>query len=156
MEREPGLTGHDVAAGLPLALRRRWRSDGSTHRETWTMMNGDAELTAEQVEELRRELHRMRARLHRSMGISEQRSKPVTLDQTSVGRLSRMDALQNQGITQGLQAREAATLARVEEALARLERGEYGRCPSCERRIPYDRLLVFPEAATCAACASGE
>jgi DnaK suppressor protein len=110
-------------------------------------------LTPEQVDELRSELLRTRTRLQRSMGISEQRSRPVTLDQTSVGRLSRIDAIQNQGITQGLQVREAARLASVDEALARMERGEYGRCPSCGRDIPYERLLVFPETPTCAACA---
>jgi DnaK suppressor protein len=110
-------------------------------------------LTAEQIDELRNELLRTRGRLQRSMGISERRSRPVTLDQTAVGRLSRIDAIQNQGITQGLQVREAARLANVDEALARLERGEYGRCPSCGRGIPFERLLVFPETPTCAACA---
>jgi DnaK suppressor protein len=113
-------------------------------------------LTPEQREELRTELLRIRAQLHRSMGISEQAARRVTLDQTSVGRLSRIDALQNQGITQGLQVREAARLAGVEEALARLDRGEYGRCPACGGAIPYERLLIFPETATCAACAAGD
>jgi DnaK suppressor protein len=119
-------------------------------------MSDDPTLTPEQTEELRAELLRIRARLRRSMGISEEAARTVTLDQTSVGRLSRIDALQNQGITQGLQLREAARLAGVEEALARLDRGEYGRCPACGRAIPYERLLIFPEAAACAACAAGE
>jgi DnaK suppressor protein len=109
-------------------------------------------LTTEQVEQIRAELLHALQRLERSLSISEQAARPVQLDQTSVGRLSRIDALQNQQMTQGLQAREHARYAQVVEALKRLERGDYGRCAGCEQPIPFERLLVFPEAMRCAAC----
>jgi DnaK suppressor protein len=112
------------------------------------------ELTPLQLEQLRDELLRARVKLERSMKISDRAARPVKLDQTSVGRLSRIDALQNQGITQGLQAREAARYAQVVEALQRIDQGIYGACTGCEQPIPFERLLIFPEVLTCAACGS--
>jgi DnaK suppressor protein len=77
--------------------------------------------------------------------------KPVQLDQSSVGRLSRIDNLQTQGLTAGLQAREQAKLGQISEALTRMEAGTYGRCLVCGEDITFERLLVFPEAPNCAA-----
>jgi DnaK suppressor protein len=44
-------------------------------------------------------------------------------------------------------------LADLDEALAKLETGTYGRCERCGRPIPADRLAVRPAARTCVACA---
>jgi DnaK suppressor protein len=76
------------------------------------------------------------------------------LDQTAVGRLSRMDALMNQGLAQGSDARTVKELALVEEALARIEAGTYGFCQTCTHPIPYDRLAVLPETRNCTRCGS--
>lgn len=77
---------------------------------------------------------------------------PVRLDQTAVGRLSRMDALMNQGLAQGSELRAAQDLGLVEAALERLERGTYGFCHSCRKPIAVGRLVVLPEARDCAGC----
>jgi DnaK suppressor protein len=81
--------------------------------------------------------------------------EPVQLDQTAVGRLSRIDNLQTQGLTAGLQAREQAKLGQIAGAFTRLENGTYGLCVDCQAPIPFERLLVFPEAPNCVACAGG-
>jgi DnaK suppressor protein len=112
-------------------------------------------LTSEQREQIRAELLHALQRLERSLKISGRAARPVKLDQTSVGRLSRIDALQNQQMTQGLQARENARYAQVVEALQRLERGGFGVCGGCGQPIPFERLLVFPETLRCAACGGG-
>jgi len=78
-------------------------------------------LMAEQEEQIRDELLRLGRRLERSRRTTRKAARPVKLDQTSVGRLSRIDALQNQHLTKGLQAREEARYAQVEEGLRRLE-----------------------------------
>ena len=109
-------------------------------------------LSSEQTAELRRVLERELASLQRSMAISSEALKPVELDQTAVGRLSRMDSLQNQGMTRNLHEREQAKLAKVQAALARIEGGTFGTCIVCESPLPYGRLLVFPEAESCARC----
>lgn len=112
----------------------------------------DTQLTAEQLAELRTELERELARLERSMQGTREASRPAVLDQSAIGRLSRIDAIQNQQLTAGLHERELARHAQLLDALARFADGTYGRCLTCGRGIPYGRLLVFPEARTCAGC----
>ena len=77
----------------------------------------------------------------------------MELDQTKVGRLSRMDAMQSQAMAQAAQRQRLETLRRVELALARLERGEYGLCVDCDEPINPKRLEVDPAAERCIGCA---
>lgn len=109
-------------------------------------------LLPDQLAELRTLLEKELGALEKSMRISEEALKPVELDQTAVGRLSRMDSLQNQGMTRNLHEREQSKLAKLQAALKRVEAGQYGLCTVCHRALPYGRLLVFPEAESCARC----
>lgn len=77
----------------------------------------------------------------------------VELDQTSVGRLSRMDALQGQAMAQAARRRAEADLKRIETALARLDAGEWGRCTDCGDEIAPRRLDIDPAIALCRECA---
>jgi DnaK suppressor protein len=110
-------------------------------------------LSEEQRSVLREELERALSRLARSMRTTRRAARPVKLDQTSVGRLSRIDALQNQSLTQGLQEREQIRVAQLSEALRRLDAGTYGTCTGCGEPIRFERLMLFPEALTCSGCA---
>jgi len=109
-------------------------------------------LTPAQVEELRTALERQLTRLQRSMRVTEQAVEPVQLDQSAVGRLSRIDSLQSQSLAQNLQQRERVQLAQIEGALRRIEDGTYGRCMECGGEQPFGRLYVVPESPSCAAC----
>lgn len=109
-------------------------------------------LTSAQIAELRSEIEKQLERLERSMRVTDEAMEPVELDQTAVGRLSRIDSLQNQGLTQNLQERERAKLAHIQGALHRLEEGTYGLCVECGSALPFGRLQVVPEAPACAAC----
>ena len=77
---------------------------------------------------------------------------PVELDQQSVGRLSRMDALQVQAMAQAVGLRREGRLKQIEAALKRIEDGEYGVCLECDVDIPVKRLEIDPAAATCVDC----
>ena len=79
----------------------------------------------------------------------------VQLDQTSVGRLSRMDALQRQAMAQATQRRREAQRLRLAAALQRLEDEEYGYCVECGEEIAPARLAHDPTAPTCISCARG-
>lgn len=94
-----------------------------------------------------------RTSLHEvSAGAAEER-KPVRLDQQSVGRLSRMDAMQVQAMAQAVEARRRGRLQRIEAALRRLETGDYGYCISCDEEIPVERLEIDPATERCVDCA---
>ncbi len=78
----------------------------------------------------------------------------VELDQTSVGRLSRMDALQAQAMALETGRRRETELKKIELALGRIEAGEYGFCASCDEEIPLKRLEMDPATPICVNCAS--
>ena len=77
----------------------------------------------------------------------------VELDQTRVGRLSRMDALQQQAMAQATDKRARLTLKRIASALQRCEDGSYGECLRCGEFINPQRLEVDPAATLCIRCA---
>ena len=77
----------------------------------------------------------------------------VELDQTRVGRLSRMDALQGQAMAQEQQRRRQTQLARIAAALGRVEAGEYGWCLKCGDAVAKPRLESDPAAPLCVDCA---
>lgn len=85
-----------------------------------------------------------------ALGADDQ--KTVILDQTSVGRLSRMDALQRQAMAKATQARRAISLIKLKAALDRIEAGEYGFCTECGEDIDAKRLDLDPAAPRCLSC----
>lgn len=105
------------------------------------------------LEELRAELESQLARLERSMSMTDEAVRPVELDQQAVGRLSRMDSLQSQSMSRNLQEREQVRYGAIRAALARMDAGTYGVCTECGAEIEAGRLVVFPEAEHCPACA---
>lgn len=83
---------------------------------------------------------------------SAESQKPVQLDQQSVGRLSRMDAMQGQQMAQATERRRAQHQLQVEEALRRIEEDDYGYCVDCGEAINTKRLAVDPTALRCIEC----
>lgn len=79
----------------------------------------------------------------------------VELDQQAIGRLSRMDALQNQAMARASQVRRQVLRQRLMAALARMEEGEYGYCEDCGEAIVEGRLVLDPAATRCMSCATG-
>lgn len=79
--------------------------------------------------------------------------KPVELDQSSVGRLSRMDAMQNQAMAQATERRRMVELQRIDLAFEAMKLGEYGFCIECGEEIALKRLEIDPAAPTCVKCA---
>ncbi len=78
---------------------------------------------------------------------------PVALDQQSVGRLSRMDAMQQQAMAEAEARRRSHDLARIDAAFRRIEEGEYGWCSACGEAIARKRLEIDPMATQCVGCA---
>ncbi|WP_305985611.1 TraR/DksA C4-type zinc finger protein [Roseibium sp. MMSF_3544] len=85
--------------------------------------------------------------------LSEDARATVTLDQQSVGRLSRMDALQGQAMAQASERQRRADIQKISAALKRLDDGDYGYCVGCDEEIAEKRLEVDPAAAFCIKCA---
>jgi DnaK suppressor protein len=99
---------------------------------------------------------RLRARreeLLRLTAAHQEESQPVEVDQSSAGRLTRMDALQSQAMAAEVERRREIEVARIQDALARIEQGEYGYCASCGEPIAPRRLELDPATPLCVNCA---
>jgi DnaK suppressor protein len=84
----------------------------------------------------------------------EEAASIVMLDQSSVGRLSRMDALQGQAMAQERCRRRELELKKIAAALQRIEKDDYGLCQECNEPIAQRRLEFNPAVAYCIACAN--
>ena len=94
-----------------------------------------------------------RAALQQVVQIGDEAASTVELDQTRVGRLSRMDALQGQAMSQEAQRRRVQELQSIGQALKRLEGDEYGECLLCGEMIAEGRLNIDPSVSLCIHCA---
>lgn len=101
----------------------------------------------------RRQLLELKAALEEIEEISREAGRTVELDQQSVGRLSRMDALQAQQMAHASEERRRETLTRIQGALRRLDAGEFGDCFVCGEEIDDRRLGVDPTLTRCLVCA---
>ncbi|SDU18151.1 TraR/DksA family transcriptional regulator [Halopseudomonas salegens] len=110
----------------------------------------DAALKAE----LRQLLHsRLQAAMQQAEGQST-RSEAVELDQAKVGRLSRMDALQQQAMQDATQARVNVQVQRLQRALQQLDSDDFGDCVECGEAITPGRLRIDPAITLCVDCAA--
>ncbi len=103
--------------------------------------------------DIRERLLKLRSDLEAVAATNDESSRIVELDQTRVGRLSRMDALQAQAMAKESGRRSEILLQRIAGALRRVESGDYGRCRSCDDPIPRKRLEFDPTALFCIECA---
>jgi DnaK suppressor protein len=118
------------------------------------MREAHEELTSAQVETLREQLEKLKLDLDAQLLSSADAAKPVKLDQSAVGRLSRMDAMQGQAMAQATRRGMELRLAQCNSALQAALHGEYGFCRRCEEPIGFKRLSARPEAPFCLECQS--
>jgi DnaK suppressor protein len=105
-------------------------------------------------EEWRDRLLALRVQLQSTAEIGDESAAVVELDQSKVGRLSRMDALQAQAMAKASSNRRQIMLTKITAALKRIDDGDYGHCRGCDEPINPKRLEFDPTAIYCIECAS--
>ncbi|MDO8422040.1 MAG: TraR/DksA C4-type zinc finger protein [Parvibaculum sp.] len=105
-------------------------------------------------QELRVQLEHELVEINGLRDASEAARAPVSLDQQSVGRLSRMDAMQGQAMAQAAERRRQQRAGMISAALERLDEGEFGFCLGCGEPTPEGRLKADPTVTRCVGCAS--
>jgi len=79
-------------------------------------------------------------------------SKPVAPD-NAIGRLSRMEALNDRAVSEASLNAARHKLSRLETALGKVDQPDFGICTGCDTPIPPGRIVLMPEATLCVPCA---
>jgi DnaK suppressor protein len=77
---------------------------------------------------------------------------PEALD-SAVGRVSRMDAINNRSINEAALRKKSIQLDSIQNALSKIDKPEFGICVRCGKTIPKERILFMPESKVCVDCA---
>ena len=112
-------------------------------------------MTPAKTAEYRAKLQQILDDLSGQDDLGQEGQKTVMLDQQSVGRLSRMDALQQQAMARATQQRRDQQRLRVRAALTRIDEDEFGYCLDCGEEISDARLELDPAVPKCLSCARG-
>jgi DnaK suppressor protein len=108
-------------------------------------------LTPDQIETLKTKLQTLRAELDVALAETLAGTRPVDLEEP-IGRLSRMDAMQQQSMAAANRRNLDIRQQQVKAALNAITNDEYGWCRRCDEVIDFSRLAVRPESPLCIAC----
>ena len=78
-------------------------------------------------------------------------TKPIE-PENAIGRISRMDAIQNRSVTEAALRKNKEKLEKLEYALSKVDEEDFGICSNCKKPIPVGRLRIMPQSRTCVAC----
>ena len=109
-------------------------------------------MEAERISYFRKRLESLSKEVAEALNASKDSANVVELD-TAIGRLSRMDAMQNQQMALELRRRQENQLLRIKNALQRMDQGRYGLCGKCKQPIAEERLEISPDTVVCVRCA---
>ena len=112
-------------------------------------------LSKQDLERTEQQLVALRSDLQAQEKFAKENPESIELDQTKVGRLSRMDAMQSQQMALAASRRRQEQLSRIAGSLRRLESEDYGYCFVCDELIDPRRLAIDPCSTRCLKCAQG-
>ncbi len=88
----------------------------------------------------------------RKIVLLEEASKPIS-PENSIGRVSRMDAINNKGVSDAALRNAKRQLNSLELAATKVDAADFGNCTNCKRTIQAARLMFMPQSALCVRCA---
>ena len=101
----------------------------------------------------RKQLEELLVEIEQYLEKTEESAEAVSPDK-SLGRLSRMEAMQDQQLMLEARRRKKMQKVAVQSALKRIDHGQFGTCIFCGNLIPEDRLEVAPESSSCVNCSA--
>ena len=109
-------------------------------------------LSPSQKQQIKDLLQTTLVELKTQIALGGESSKTVELDQTMMGRVSRIDAIQQQKIAQAGFERDKLHFLQINRALQNIDSEEFGYCMECDEDICFSRLMVKPESTFCVSC----
>ncbi|SNS83045.1 transcriptional regulator, TraR/DksA family [Ekhidna lutea] len=105
-----------------------------------------------EVDEIRKKIEEEISKTTQLITDYKDQSKPITLD-NSIGRISRMDAINNKSITESALRQAESKLSKLHQAMDNIGKPDFGLCIKCKQQIPIGRILLMPESNKCVNCA---
>lgn len=87
-----------------------------------------------------------------TISLYEEMTKPVAPD-VAIGRVSRMDAINNNAVTESALRQSKLKLSQLEYVLQNIDNKDFGICRNCKAPIPIERIIIKPESSFCVRCA---
>ncbi len=103
-------------------------------------------------EEIRKKINEEILKTESSIIEYKEMTKPVAPD-VAIGRISRMDAINNNSVTAAALRQAEEKLEKLNFVLSKLDTNDFGICLKCKQAIPLGRILIRPESVYCIKCA---
>lgn len=110
-------------------------------------------MTTAEAKAFHEKLLEERAKISDEIKTLEDKTKPIS-PENSIGRISRMDAINNKGVAEFALRQAKRRLNAVHVWLSKYETEGFGKCARCKNEIPYKRLLFMPHSLKCMHCAN--
>ena len=110
------------------------------------------DLNSHQLQQLQQQLLRIKAELEEQLNSNQDATNIVELDQSTTGRVTRIDAIQQQSMAVSTRNKVRQRLQSVNLALSKHTKEDYGYCKQCDETIAFVRLLAQPESRLCLSC----
>ncbi len=79
-------------------------------------------------------------------------TKPIA-PENAIGRISRMDAINNKSVTEAALRQAEAKRDGLNYVLKKIGKARFGHCAKCTKAIPLGRILLMPHSRFCVNCA---
>jgi len=109
-------------------------------------------MTKEDRQQLKSKIKEQIEKLESEMILLEENTQPIS-PENSIGRVSRMDAINNKGVADAALRNSKKKLSKLKIALGKIEEKGFGMCVRCKKAIPAPRLMFMPESTRCVNCA---
>jgi len=103
-------------------------------------------------ETLKTKIHEKIEQAEREIAHLEETTKPIS-PENSIGRVSRMDAINNKGVADAALRSSKRKLSKLKLALTKIDQEGFGMCAFCKKPIAPKRLMFMPESSRCVNCA---
>ena len=111
------------------------------------------QMTEEQRNEVKQSIENSILTTHDTIASLKELTKPIS-PENAIGRVSRMDAINNKSVNEAALRNLTNKLALLKAALQRVNQQSFGLCISCNDPIPIQRILLMPQSNRCVNCAS--
>ena len=109
-------------------------------------------MTKEEKEKIKEMITKNIIRAEQKIVNYEEMTQPIK-PENSLGRLSRMDAINNKSVVEAALRRAKEDLAALKSALENIHKEDFGLCKSCDKAIPLGRIVLKPGSPYCVNCA---